>query len=177
MLETHCGRRSAAVDNPFLSFHEANDDCQLTPEHIQDRSTDNLEVSVVMPCLNEALTVGRCIDKARSALDEMGVHGEVLIADNGSGDGSPDIAREHGARVVHVPRKGYGAALQAGIGAAKGRFIIMGDADDSYDFTQLSPFVARLRAGRRSGHGQSLSRRHQAGSHALAPSNTSAIRC
>src|SRR5262245_29964312 len=108
-------------------------------------TANTLEVTVVMPCLNEASTVGRCIDNARSSLDEMGVKGEVLIADNGSGDGSPDIAREHGARVIHVPRKGYGAALQAGIGAAKGRFIIMGDADDSYDFTQLSPFVAKLR--------------------------------
>jgi glycosyltransferase involved in cell wall biosynthesis len=104
-------------------------------------------VSVVLPCLNEARTVGRCIDKARSALGALGVRGEVVVADNGSSDGSPDIARQHGARVVHVSRKGYGSALQAGIEAARGRFVIMGDADDSYDFTQLGPFIERLRAG------------------------------
>jgi glycosyltransferase involved in cell wall biosynthesis len=108
---------------------------------------DALEVSVVMPCLNEALTVGRCVAKARAALDELGVRGEVVVADNGSSDGSPEIAREHGARVVPVSRKGYGSALQAGIAAARGRFVIMGDADDSYDFTRLGPFVERLRAG------------------------------
>jgi glycosyltransferase involved in cell wall biosynthesis len=119
----------------------------LAKTPIQDRSAEDVEVTVVMPCLNEALTLGRCIDKARSGLDQMGVQGEVLIADNGSDDGSPDIAREHGARVVNVPRKGYGAALQAGVGAARGRFIIMGDADDSYDFTKLSPFVDKLRQG------------------------------
>jgi hypothetical protein len=112
-----------------------------------DPAADAPEVSVVMPCLNEARTVGRCTDKARSALDQLGVRGEVVVADNGSTDRSPDIAREHGARVVHVSRKGYGSALQAGIAAARGRFVVMGDADDSYDFTQLGPFVERLRAG------------------------------
>lgn len=119
----------------------------LVKNPIQERTAEDVEVTVVMPCLNEALTVGRCIDKARSGMEQIGVQGEVLIADNGSDDGSPEIAREHGARVVNVPRKGYGAALQAGIGAARGRFIIMGDADDSYDFTQLGPFVDKLRQG------------------------------
>jgi glycosyltransferase involved in cell wall biosynthesis len=106
-----------------------------------------LEVSVVMPCLNEARTVGRCIDKAKKALDEIGVHGEVVIADNGSSDGSPEIALQHGARVVHVERPGYGSALQGGIAAARGRYVIMGDADDSYDFSRLQPFIEQLRQG------------------------------
>ncbi len=107
----------------------------------------DLEVSVVIPCLNEARTVGRCVAKARQALQAMNVSGEVLVADNGSSDGSADIARAQGARVVHVERRGYGSALQAGIAAARGRYIIMGDGDDSYDFSRLEPFVERLRAG------------------------------
>jgi len=110
-------------------------------------TNDDVEVSVVMPCLNEARTVGRCIDKARRALQEMHTHGEVVIADNGSSDGSREIAREHGAEVVCVARRGYGSALQAGIAAARGQFIIMGDADDSYDFSRLQPFVEHLRNG------------------------------
>jgi glycosyltransferase involved in cell wall biosynthesis len=105
------------------------------------------EVSVVMPCLNEARTLGRCIDKARAGLFAAKASGEILIADNGSTDGSPEIAAEHGARVVHVAQRGYGSALQAGIAAARGTFVVMGDADDSYDFTQLRPFLERLRAG------------------------------
>ena len=109
--------------------------------------SEEIEVTVVMPCLNESRTVGVCIDKARAGLEGIGVKGEVLVADNGSSDGSPAIAESHGARVVHVPRKGYGSALQAGIAAAKGRFVIMGDADDSYDFTNLQPFVEKLRQG------------------------------
>jgi hypothetical protein len=100
-----------------------------------------------MPCLNEARTVGRCIDKALDALAGLEVAGEVVIADNGSTDGSTDIARAHGARVVHVERKGYGSALQGGIRAARGCYIVMGDADDSYDFSHLDAFVERLRAG------------------------------
>ena len=108
---------------------------------------EEFEVSVVMPCLNEARTVGRCVEKAISALRNLGVHAEVVVADNGSTDGSQEIAREHGARVVSVPRRGYGHALRGGIQAARGRFIIMGDADDSYDFTALEPFVEQLRAG------------------------------
>ncbi|MCI0352973.1 MAG: glycosyltransferase family 2 protein [Acidobacteriales bacterium] len=106
-----------------------------------------IEVSVVMPCLNEAKTVGVCVAKAKACLERLGVAGEVVIADNGSTDGSQAIAKEHGARVVNVERKGYGSALQGGIASARGRFIIMGDADDSYDFTNLGPFVERLRAG------------------------------
>ena len=106
-----------------------------------------IEVSVVMPCLNEALTVGNCVSKAVKALEDMGVRGEVVVADNGSTDGSIEIARSHGARVVQVARKGYGSALQGGIAAAYGRYVIMGDADDSYDFSRLEAFVDRLREG------------------------------
>jgi len=100
-----------------------------------------------MPCLNEAETIARCVDKARAFLSASGVAGEVLIADNGSSDGSQAIAEARGARVVAVPERGYGAALIGGIAAARGRFVIMGDADDSYDFSALMPFVERLRAG------------------------------
>src|SRR2546421_10619744 len=112
-----------------------------------ERAEKTLEVSVVMPCLNEARTVGRCVSKAKACLERLGVHGEVVVADNGSSDGSPDLARAAGARVVPVTRKGYGAALQGGIEAARGAYIIMGDADDSYDFNDLGPFIDRLRHG------------------------------
>lgn len=108
---------------------------------------DPVEVTVLMPCLNEAETVARCVTKARGFLDRAGVRGEVLVADNGSTDGSQHLARAAGAKVVDVSARGYGAALVGGIGAARGRFIIMGDADDSYDFSTLDAFVQRLRAG------------------------------
>jgi glycosyltransferase involved in cell wall biosynthesis len=110
-------------------------------------STETIELSIVMPCLNEAETLAVCIDKAQGYLARSGVNGEVIIADNGSTDGSQDIARAHGARVVDVPAKGYGSALMGGIDAARGEYVIMGDADDSYDFSKLDPFVERLRAG------------------------------
>lgn len=106
-----------------------------------------MELTILMPCLNEAETLATCIAKARKFLDEHNVSGEVLIADNGSTDGSQAIAEREGARVVPVERRGYGAALIGGINAAQGRFVIMGDADDSYDFSNLMPFVERLRDG------------------------------
>jgi glycosyltransferase involved in cell wall biosynthesis len=105
------------------------------------------ELSVLMPCLNEAETLATCIRKAQQALEELNVSGEVIVADNGSTDGSPEIAERLGARLVHVAEKGYGSALRGGIKAARGKYIIMGDADDSYDFTNLGPFVDKLRAG------------------------------
>jgi len=108
---------------------------------------DRIEVSVVMPCLNEAETLPTCIKKAKKALNQLGIHGEIIIADNGSSDGSPEIAANLDARVIHVAEKGYGSALMGGIKAARGKYIIMGDADDSYDFTNLGPFVEKLRAG------------------------------
>src|SRR5271167_2714449 len=106
-----------------------------------------MELTILMPCLDEALTVKACIQKATAYLNNRGIAGEVLIADNGSTDGSQSLAEAAGARVVHVKDKGYGAALIGGIQAAKGRFVIMGDADDSYDFTDLDGFLDRLRRG------------------------------
>jgi glycosyltransferase involved in cell wall biosynthesis len=105
------------------------------------------ELTILMPCLNEAATVGTCIAKARGFLERSGIVGEVLVADNGSHDGSAALAQQAGARVVEVPERGYGAALAAGIAAARGRYVIMGDADDSYDFSRLEPFVEKLRQG------------------------------
>ena len=105
------------------------------------------EVSIVMPCLNEADTLATCVGKAQRALSEGGIDGEIIVADNGSGDGSQEIARSAGARVVDVTAKGYGSALMSGIAAARGRFVIMGDADDSYDFLEIPKFVAKLREG------------------------------
>lgn len=108
---------------------------------------DSVELTILMPCLNEAETLATCIDKAQAFLARSGIVGEVLIADNGSTDGSQDIARAHGARVEPIPARGYGAALIGGIRAAKGRYVIMGDSDDSYDFSALEGFVAKLRDG------------------------------
>jgi glycosyltransferase involved in cell wall biosynthesis len=107
----------------------------------------NLELSIVMPCLNEAETLAICISKAQSFLTNNTIIGEIIIADNGSTDGSINIALSHKARVVNVAKKGYGSALKAGIEAANGSYIIMGDADDSYDFTNLMPYVSALREG------------------------------
>jgi glycosyltransferase involved in cell wall biosynthesis len=109
--------------------------------------SEPLEISVVMPCLNEAETVGICVQKALSTLKRMNIASEVLVADNGSTDGSQAIAQAAGARVVHVRQRGYGAALMGGIHEARGRFIIMGDADDSYDFSDIPSFYEKLRAG------------------------------
>jgi glycosyltransferase involved in cell wall biosynthesis len=106
-----------------------------------------MELTVVLPCLNEAETLAVCIRKAKASIAGLGIDGEVVIADNGSTDGSQDIARAEGARVVDVPIRGYGAALTAGIADAKGEFVIMGDADDSYDLSNLGPFVEALRGG------------------------------
>ncbi|MDQ3734016.1 MAG: glycosyltransferase family 2 protein, partial [Actinomycetota bacterium] len=110
------------------------------------RSVDprSCELTIVMPCLNEAETLGVCIEKALSFLNRSGVVGEVIVADNGSTDGSQEIATTAGARVVEVTDKGYGSALMGGIRAARGTFVIMGDADDSYDFAHLDLFVEQL---------------------------------
>jgi len=107
----------------------------------------DIELSIIMPCLNEAQTLETCIRKARGFLDQHRINGEIVIGDNGSTDGSVQIAERCGARVVHVPVRGYGAALYHATMAARGRFMIMGDSDDSYDFTSLMPFVEKLREG------------------------------
>lgn len=108
---------------------------------------DKLEVSVIMPCLNEAETLETCIRKAQDAIQKHRLSAEIIVADNGSTDGSQHIAEHCGACVVSVADKGYGNALRGGIDAARGRFVIMGDADDSYDFSDLYPFVEKLREG------------------------------
>ena len=114
-----------------------------------DRAASAVEISVVMPCLNEAETLAVCIGKAQKTLREQGIAGEVIVADNGSTDGSQAIASGLGARVVAVAKKGYSDALRGGIAAAQGRYVLMGDADDSYYFSHLPLFVAQLRQGYR----------------------------
>lgn len=107
-----------------------------------------IELTILIPCLNEAETIEVCIEKGMTYLARSGISGEVLIADNGSTDGSIELARKKGARVVNVAERGYGAALRAGTQAAYGRYIVMGDGDDSYDFSNLDPFVEELRDGK-----------------------------
>lgn len=120
---------------------------RFTLELPTSRESQPLELTILMPCLNEAETVATCVRKARRFLERTGIAGEVLVADNGSIDGSPELARAAGARVVPIAQRGYGSALLGGIVAARGRFVIMADADDSYDFSQLDLFVDQLRAG------------------------------
>jgi glycosyltransferase involved in cell wall biosynthesis len=129
------------VDSVYQSKsqHQEND---FTPA-----PSDKIEVSVVIPCLNEANSLAICITKALKSFRESGLRGEVVIADNGSIDGSVEIAQQSGARVIHVAERGYGAALRAGIAAANGAFIVMGDADASYDFGEIPHFVEMWRKG------------------------------
>jgi glycosyltransferase involved in cell wall biosynthesis len=112
-----------------------------------DPDRDRYDVSIVMPCLNEAESLAPCVKKAKAAIAEAGVNGEVLVADNGSTDGSIELAESLGARVVHVKARGYGSALQGGFAAARGKYILMGDADGSYDFGHLKRFLDKLDAG------------------------------
>jgi glycosyltransferase involved in cell wall biosynthesis len=113
----------------------------------EDAPGGDIELSVVIPCLNEADTIADCVAKANRAMLDHGIAGEVIVADNGSSDNSPQIARSNGARVVPVAAKGYGNALMGGITASRGRFVIMGDADGSYDFTEIPRFLDKLRGG------------------------------
>jgi glycosyltransferase involved in cell wall biosynthesis len=117
------------------------------PERPSAQQEPGYEVTIVMPCLNEAESLAPCIEKAKAAIESAGVKGEVLIADNGSTDGSVELAESLGARVVHVKNKGYGSALQGGFAAARGKYILMGDADGSYDFGHLQRFLDKLDAG------------------------------
>jgi hypothetical protein len=110
-------------------------------------SAETVDVSVVIPCLNESETIATCVIKARRSMERAGLHGEVVVADNGSLDGSPEIAATAGARVVHETRRGYGSAYLAGFAAARGRYIVMGDGDDTYDFDEVDRFVAPLQEG------------------------------
>ncbi len=110
-------------------------------------SSEPIELSIVIPCLNEASSVAICIQKALRAFAREKVVGEVIVSDNGSTDGSRELAAAAGARVISCPVRGYGAALQAGCAAARGRYLLMGDADDAHDFDAILPFLVRLRAG------------------------------
>jgi glycosyltransferase involved in cell wall biosynthesis len=120
---------------------------QRSPTRVEHNKAPTVEVSVVMPCLDEAETLATCIQKAQQTIEKLGLAAEIIVADNGSTDRSQVIARELGARVVTVARKGYGSALIGGIDAARGQLVIMGDADDSYDFTAIAPLIAKLREG------------------------------
>ncbi len=129
---------------------ESSDIRALNALHKDERTVGErsiVELTIVMPCLNEAETLAKCINKAARFLEASGVKGEIVIGDNGSTDGSIEIAERNGARVVDVPIRGYGAAVYHAALAAKGRYVIMGDADDSYDFSALAPLVAKLREG------------------------------
>ena len=128
-----------------------------------------LELSVVMPCLNEERTVASCVDKALKTLLELEIAGEVLVVDNGSTDQSVEVARAAGARVIVEPLKGYGNALRRGFDEARGRFIVMADCDESYDLTDLGRFVTRLRGGADLVMGNRLKGDIRPGRHALAP--------
>src|SRR6266516_5796497 len=132
-----------------------NFDSKATADEISALSTivapelaaEAIQISVVIPCLNEAKSIAFCIDKAFAAFRRLGISGEVVVSDNGSTDGSPEIAELHGARVVHAVSRGYGSALRRGIEEAKGQFIIVGDGDDSYDFSEIDAFVAKWHEG------------------------------
>src|SRR5260221_6049490 len=118
-----------------------------SPTIDRNRDAQKIELSVVIPCLNEADTLADCVRTAQKAIRENRIAGEVIVADNGSNDGSAEIAVKLGARLVHVPAKGYGSALMGGITAAPGEFIIIGDADGSYDFLEIPRFLEKLREG------------------------------
>jgi glycosyltransferase involved in cell wall biosynthesis len=134
-----------SAENPDLTTETIRSN--TTSMSQADAAEKPVDVSVVIPCLNEANSIGICVSKALNAFKSAGLRGEVIVADNGSTDGSIDIAEKLGARVVNVPARGYGSALREGIAAAHGQFIVMGDADDSYDFADVPRFVEMWRQG------------------------------
>jgi len=117
------------------------------PRSLSVSDPPQVEISVVLPCLNEYETVGTCVSKAISCLESRHIRGEVIVADNSSTDRSVAISKKLGAKIVHVPKKGYGAALKAGIKAAQGEFVVMGDSDGSYDFSEVSRFIKKFDEG------------------------------
>ncbi len=117
------------------------------PAAADDKEAAVLDLSIVIPCLNEAKTLGACIEKGLRAIDRLGIRGEVEVSDNGSTDGSIEMAEQFGARVVHAPTRGYGNALRYGMRMARGRMLVIGDADDTYNFEEIAPFVERMQAG------------------------------
>jgi glycosyltransferase involved in cell wall biosynthesis len=137
------------MDEVFLtsrSDKESSNRRPVTPESSAD-DHPSPRLSVVMPCLNEVLTLGTCVDKAIVTMRRLGIAGEVIVADNGSTDGSQESAAGRGARVIPIASRGYGSALRGGIAAARGEYVVMGDSDDSYDFTQIGEFVTKLDEG------------------------------
>src|ERR687894_1273547 len=137
--------RAATASRPDTSMAPT----QSTPRGLDEAETAALaiEVSVVIPCLNEAENIEQCVRRSQAALDEAGIAGEVIVADNDSRDGSAELAAAAGARVVHEPRRGYGSAYLARFAAARGEFIVMGDADLTYDFREIPRFVEKLDEG------------------------------
>ena len=152
---TKCGRLAATGIHLAVVPEKASAVSQLTQlegsataeEHVAHDQLSSLELSVVIPCLNEAETLATCIGKAQSVISEHGISAEIVVADNGSTDGSREIATRMGARVVDVDQRGYGHALMTGIRSARGRYVVMADADDSYDLLELPKFVEKLREG------------------------------
>jgi glycosyltransferase involved in cell wall biosynthesis len=138
--------RPALGARSFFGFEENAVILSNWPNMTRDTDRE-LELTILMPCLNEVVTIAGCITEAMSALAAGGIRGEILIADNGSTDGSQQLAESLGARVIRVEARGYGSALSAGIAAARGRYVLMGDADMSYDFTHVDRFLAKLREG------------------------------
>jgi glycosyltransferase involved in cell wall biosynthesis len=141
------GMHQTALQMSDPSYSNAVEGSTLTPEGTRGRAAWALELTVVMPCLNEAETLASCVDSAREAMHAHGIAGEVLVADNGSTDGSQEIAVNHGAHVVPVAQRGYGSAIMGGVAAGRGEYVIMGDADDSYDFAEIPRILAKLREG------------------------------
>ena len=137
------------INDPFWPANDAQPSNESHHAGIESPEIDSKRprVSVVMPCLNEALTLGSCVDKAVTTMNQLGIVGEVIVADNGSTDGSQAIASQRGARVIPITTRGYGSALRGGIAAARGEYVIMGDSDESYDFTQIGDFVGKLDEG------------------------------